>query len=276
MARKDQLQKLSDLFKLYEQSREVKLNFTEPFIVRIRQQSYTQFCEGLNKPYDDIYLNVMEKVAAKMVKNRSIGGCNLGYITHNEINLIYKGGNPKDYDVLLHSFTTTHLTSWISSMVTNYFNEALLEEIKNHNLENSYIYESKLFKAEFKVDAFSIPKDCIYDYLWCKCWNSIRNSTMALALKEFTKEEMTGKSAIELEEILLNTKGIDAQKDLPHRERYGELCYKYRENGKSFINYIALDKPLSESHIVKEPSKNKRNILKLVEGYYVENLDEVK
>lgn len=275
MARKDQLQRLDDLFRLYEQSREVKLNFTEPFIVRIRQQSYTQFCEGLNKPYDDIYLNVMEKVAAKMVKNRSIGGCNLSYITHNEINLIYKGGNPKDYDVLLHSFTTTHLTSWISSMVTNYFNEALWEEIKENNIENSYIYKSKLFKAEFRVDAFSIPKDCIYDYLWWKCWGCIRNSTMAIALEEFTHEERLGKSAIELEEILLNTKGIDVQKDLPHRERYGELCYKFRKDGKSLVDYIILDNPLSESN-TKEPSKNKKNILKLVEGHYVENINEVK
>lgn len=275
MERKNQLQRMDDLFKLYGRSREVRLNFTEPYIVRIRQQSYTQFCEGLNKPYDDIYLNVMEKVAAKMVKNRSIGGCNLGYITHNEINLIYKGTNPKDYQVLLHSFTTTHLASWISSMVTNYFNEALWEEIVKNNIEDSYIYKSKLFKAEFKVDVFSIPKDCIYDYLWWKCWNCIRNSTMSVVLNEFTNEERLGKSAIELEEILLKTKGIDVQKDLPHRERYGELCYKYKEKGKSLIDYIALDRPLSESN-TKEPSKNKRNILKLIEGQHIENINEVK
>lgn len=271
MERKNQLQRLDNLFSLYEKSREVKLNFTEPFIVKIRQQSYTQFCEGLNKPYDDIYLNVMEKVAAKMVKNRSIGGCNLGYITHNEINLIYKGTDPKDYRILLSSFTTTHLVSWISSMVTNYFNEALFEEIKENKLEDS-IYSSKLFRAEFKVDAFSIPKECIYDYLWWKCWGCIRNSTTSIAIKEFTNEERIGKSAIELEEILLNTKGIDVQKDLPHRERYGELCYKYRENGKLTTGYIVLDRPLSESN-TKEPSKNKRNILKLLDRRYVEDIN---
>lgn len=35
------LQKFEKLFDLYENNRELKLNFTEPFIVRIRQQSYT-------------------------------------------------------------------------------------------------------------------------------------------------------------------------------------------------------------------------------------------
>lgn len=276
------LQKFEKLFDLYENNRELKLNFTEPFIVRIRQQSYTQFSKDFYKPFDFLYTNAMKEAMSRLVKNRSIGGCNLGYLTHNEINLVYTGDNPSNYDILLSSMTISQLVSWISSMVTSYFNEALLHQIDIQEKENEKrneqhrvnldVYRNALFKAEFKVNAFSIPKKCIYDYLYLKNWNCIRNSTCMASLTIMSDSERVGKKALELEKIM-EDKGLDV-KNIHWNYRYGVLCAKVKDNNKSKTEFIYIDQPLSTggTGII---SKNKKDILHLLNGQNIGNVKQL-
>ena len=279
---KNLLDRFEKLFDLYENNRELKLNFTEPFIVRIRQQGYKQFSKDFYIPFDALYTNAMKDAMSRLVKNRSIGGCNLGYLTHNEINLVYTGCNPSNYDVLLSSMTISQLVSWISSMMTSYFNEALLNQIDRQEKENGNrqehqrldldIYKDALFKAEFKVNAFNIPKKCIYDYLYLKSWNCVRNSTVIASLAVMTDKDRVGKKAIELEKILKD-KGMDVN-NIHWNYRYGVLCVKTKENNKSKTEFVYLDKPLSQggTNII---AKNKKDILHLLNGQNLGNIKQL-
>ena len=282
MEDKNLLQKFEKLFNLYENNRELKLNFTEPFIVRIRQQSYTQFSKDFYKPFDSMYTNAMKEAMSRLVKNRSIGGCTLGYLTHNEINLIYTGCNPTDYKQLLSSMAISQLVSWISSMMTSYFNEALLKQIDIQEKENENrheegkvdinIYKNALFKAEFKVNAFSIPSKCIYDYLYLKSWSCVRTSTALAALPITSVEEREGKKATELEKVLKD-RGTDVS-HIHWNYRYGVLCAKVRKDNKSSTEFIYLDRPLSVGGTNKI-SKNKKDILHLLNGHNLGNVKQL-
>lgn len=272
------VQNVEKFVKLYEESREIKLNFTEPYIVRIRQLGYKEFCKDLNKPFDSIYFRAMERATARLVKNKNIGGCKLGYTTLNEINLVFTGSNPKDYRVLKSSYTTSYISSWMSSMATSYFNEELFKIIEAEKLENEYReikvdttkYEKLLFIAEFKVNTFNLPKECIYDYLYMKCRNSVRNSFIATALSVIPDSERVGKSETQLSSILKD-KGVDIEKQ-PWRFRYGTMCAKIK-NPKSEVHIITLERPLQGNGTKLYPSSDKKNINKIL---FSNNLGTIK
>ena len=59
---------LENYIKAYENNREIKLSFVEPYIVRIRQLSYKEFCKNFKKPYDSIYFSIMTETARRLCK----------------------------------------------------------------------------------------------------------------------------------------------------------------------------------------------------------------
>lgn len=266
------IQDIEKYIEIYRHDKDVKIINTQPFIIRIKQIGFKQFKKNLHRPYDSLYFNCMERTMVKLLKNKTIGGCNFGYVHHNVIDLVFNyNESPRNYDLLKGArYTTTLYSSLYSSMATNFFNQSLLELIDEQEKlnENRSIpvdlkkYKELLNKAEFVTSVFNLPKNIIYDYLYLQNNLTTETALIETFLCHFSDKERVGKKNEELVKIL-EDKGIII-KDQPWRFRFGVIGVKTRDNNKTIVKRIQLQKPLSPAGTKKEPSNDYLTITKVL------------
>lgn len=256
MLDKQEIIKLSEIFKIYEKDKELRLKETEPFIIRIKQQSFIEFCKDLKKPYDSIYSKVMVETTRRLCKE--LPGCTLGFYGHNEISLVFVDVNGgKELSHLKGSKTISYMSSVVACNVTNIFNDVLQDEIrqqeyKNNNRNDGHkleliTYRHKLFKAIFTVKAFNIPKDRIFDYIYLRHTSTRRYATVCAASVFMGISEANSKSSDELIKTLKEQYNYDFESNntLSARFKNGVLCNKVIESKNTSSIVINITRPLS-------------------------------
>lgn len=267
MLNKQEMIKLEEIFKIYENDKEMKLKSTEPFIVRIRQQSYKEFCKNFKKPYDSIYSNIMIETMRRLCKE--LPGCTLGFYGHNEINLVFtftKGRGELAY--LKGSKTISYISSVVASNVVNIFNDVLQDEIRQQEYKNESrleehkidvdIYRSKIFKSIFTVNSFNLPKEKLFDYILLKHAFVRRDAIVYAASIFMNKNDANSKSCDELVRILKEQYNYDFENNsvISARFKNGTLCNKVTESKNTSSILIDITKPLS--------NKNRKDIERMM------------
>lgn len=251
-----EMKKLKEHIGIYEENRQVKLDFTEPVVVRIVQQEYRKFCENLNKPYDSIYSKIMTETMRLLCKE--LPGCTFGILTHDEINLIFTCDNKNNLSYLKTSKTTEYLVSTVSSRVTSIFNEVLLDEIKQQEYKNDRIrpeetqvnvqkYKDKMFKATFKVNAFNLPDHKLYDYIQLKHFICRRDSVVE-AVMTYLSKDYVNQSTDDLIKLLKEKCNYNWENNssVSCRFKNGIMCNKVKDNKETKCFIINIERPLNK------------------------------
>lgn len=178
----------------------------------------------LSKPFDDRMCNAMQKAALALCE--SIPGCIMAYVQSDEISLVLRPGESKDWSPW-YGNKVQKLCSVSASVCAVAFNDEIRNQLGS-SLAPPAFFDSRVIFMPNEEEVFN-----------CLVWRQndcIRNSVSALAQSLFSARELSGKKREEQLKMMLE-KGVDWTK-LPEDKKLGALVHKEsipgEFNGKVF------------------------------------------
>ena len=214
--------KLGDRMKEnYENRSKTYLMRRSNVILRLDGCHFHTFTKGLKKPYDSLFIEVMQKTTKSLCE--SIQGCKFGYVESDEISLLLT-----DYDTLQtdawFDYSVQKICSVAASMAAMFFNKHLKEcvdefyekNVKNnwHENEDERYYNNVLKKkvelgGYFDARAFNLPEHEVVNYFIWRQNDATRNSIQGLAQANFSQKQLQGLNNSQLQDKLHEEKGIN-------------------------------------------------------------------
>ena len=223
---------LGDRMKEYENVTNTYLIHRMPIMVRIDGRAFHTFCKGMKKPYDDVFIELMNEVTKYLLD--SVTDCEIAYVESDEITLClfpYK------------TYTTTpffdgriqKLCSILSAMATWKFNQILsewkqsvpfkVEEWMEKSLKKEFAEKFSDRVAMFDCRVWNLPREEVLNCLLWRQQDSKRNAILTAGQTWIGKKQI---HALKTTEIIdkLKEMGID----------YWEKIPKYYHYGRTFIH----------------------------------------
>ena len=254
---------LGDRMKTYENVTRTHLTRRTPVIIRIDGKAFHTFTKGFVKPFDDILVETMQDTMKYLCEN--IEGCVLGYTQSDEITLVlcdYKkltsqawfDNNIQKMCSISASIATLEFNRkfcenkdrWIMNTHNcAYSNEEMLE--KWFKIRNTYD-DADFHGALFDSRAFNIPKEEVNNCLLWRQQDATRNSIQSVAQANFSHKQLRNKNCSELQEMLLQEKGINWN-NIPTHLKCGSCCIKEQyeiktEDGVALRSRWVIDKEI--------------------------------
>ena len=201
---------LGDRMKTYYENRsKTYLMRRENVIIRIDGCHFHTFTKGLKKPYDSLFIEVMQRTTKSLCE--SIQGCKFGYVESDEISLLLT-----DYDTLKtdawFDYSVQKICSVAASMAAMFFNKHL-KECASQELDDKDYYITLLKKIEiggyFDARAFNLPEHEVVNYFIWRQNDATRNSIQGLAQANFSQKQLQGLNNSQLQDKLHEEKGIN-------------------------------------------------------------------
>lgn len=239
---------LGDRMKDYYESRsKTRLTRRMPVIIRLDGKAFHTFTKGFKKPFDMIMVKAMQETMKYLCEN--IQGCVLGYTQSDEITLVlidYQNLNSDawfDYEV-------QKLCSVSASMATFAFNRAFVKHVTDY-LYNPEGYDGSPISAYdwaskegafFDARCFNIPKEEVTNCLLWRQQDATRNSIHMTGRAYFSHKQIEGLNSNDIQDLLLQEKGINWN-DLPTTLKRGSCCIKkYRQTmNQTLRGYWCID-----------------------------------
>lgn len=210
----------------YEQVNKTRLTKRTPVIIRLDGVAFHTFTRGFTKPYDDLFLDTMQKTTKELCSK--IQGCVLGYTQSDEITLVlvdYQTVNTQcwfDNEVL-------KLVSVSASMATQafnkYFKEGVAKLIAEGKDTTPYLGSDGTVKEGiFDSRCFNIPKEEVTNAIYYRQHDCRRNSILSLGQSLFSHKQLMNLKCDEVIEKCKTEKGIDWNA-LPQYKKLG-TCIK--------------------------------------------------
>lgn len=240
---------LGDRMKEYEIQSRTKLLRRIPVIIRLDGCHFHTWTRGLDKPYDNELMNIMQKTTKALCEQ--IQGCVLGYTQSDEITLVlidYK----KIESMAWYDNQVQKMCSVAASIATSAFEKNLDEEIQKLEIDaqwynQSYILDkeeeclnkiellsSKKYKANFDARAFNLPQYEVINNLIWRQQDATRNSVNSLAQSLFPHKELQGINNKDLQNKMLVERNVNWNNERTDFKR-GACVIKDNE-GKWFID----------------------------------------
>ncbi len=184
-----------DRMKIYEQRESGRrLMPLTPAVVRLDGRGFSRFCQGLTRPYDPRLSKLMIETTKYLVAESS---ALCGYTQSDEISLLLYSDGSKSQ--IFFDGKIQKLNSVLASMATAYF---------NHH-KNTSIPEKASTLATFDSRTWSVPtrEEAANVFLWRER-DATKNSISMAAREFYSHEELLGKSANELQEMIFQ-KGVN-------------------------------------------------------------------
>lgn len=202
--------KLGDRMKEnYENRSKTYLTRRIPVLLRLDGCHFHTFTKGLKKPYDSLFIEVMQKTTKSLCE--SIQGCKFGYVESDEISLLLT-----DYDTLQtdawFDYSVQKICSVAASMAAMFFNRHL-KECALQEFDDKDYYNTLLKKIElggyFDARAFNLPEHEVVNYFIWRQNDATRNSIQGLAQANFSQKQLQGLNNSQLQDKLYEEKGIN-------------------------------------------------------------------
>ena len=196
--------KIGNRFKEYYENRsKTYLMRRSNVIVRIDGCHFHNYCKGLQKPFDPIFIKTMQQTTKSLCEN--IQGCKIGYVESDEISLLLT-----DYDTLQtdawFNYSVQKICSVSASMAALFFNKYWQKNV----VELSAFYKSKSeLGAYFDARAFNLPKEEVTNYFIWRQNDATRNSIQSLAQANFSQKQIHSMNNSQLQDKLHEEKGIN-------------------------------------------------------------------
>ena len=196
--------RIGNRFKEYYENRsKTYLMRRSNVIVRIDGCHFHNYCKGLQKPFDPIFIKTMQQTTKSLCEN--IQGCKIGYVESDEISLLLT-----DYDTLQtdawFNYSVQKICSVSASMAALFFNKYWQKNV----VELSAFYKSKSeLGAYFDARAFNLPKEEVTNYFIWRQNDATRNSIQSLAQANFSQKQIHSMNNSQLQDKLHEEKGIN-------------------------------------------------------------------
>ena len=218
---------LGDRMKAYEGVPKIFLTKRTPAIIRLDGKAFHTFTKGLDKPFDDVLIQVMQKTMKYLCEN--IQGCVFGYTQSDEITLVLTDYAMPTTDAWF-GYNVQKMASISASMATLAFNAFWEEEIENlasQGLHFGDYYDDEILKAEanlmariaimkdkrmkatFDSRVFSLPKEEVINCLIWRQQDATRNSIEAVGQANFSAKRLNKKTCNMIQDMLMTEKGIN-------------------------------------------------------------------
>lgn len=222
----NKIMEISDRMKRYEYVTRFFLTCRTPVIIRIDGKAFHTFTRGLEKPFDEDFLESMQQTTLKLCKE--IQGCKIGYTQSDEISLLLT-----DYEKIdSQSWFQNNLSKIISvssSIATLAFNKSILEKYE----QGKDKFKNKIMIANFDSRAFNLPKEEVCNYFIWRQQDATRNSIQSLGQSQFSFKEMQNKNCNEIQEMLWKNRNINWN-DIETTKKRGSCVIK--KEGKWMID----------------------------------------
>ena len=196
--------RIGNRFKEYYENRsKTYLMRRSNVVVRIDGCHFHNYCKGLQKPFDPIFIKTMQQTTKSLCEN--IQGCKIGYVESDEISLLLT-----DYDTLQtdawFNYSVQKICSVSASMAALFFNKYWQKNVA----ELSAVYKSKSeLGAYFDARAFNLPKEEVTNYFIWRQNDATRNSIQSLAQANFSQKQIHSMNNSQLQDKLHEEKGIN-------------------------------------------------------------------
>lgn len=181
---------------------------------RIDGKSFSRFCKGLIKPFDDGLINDMDATAIYLCNN--IMGAKCAYVQSDEISIVVTDFENINTQAWFDN-NLQKMCSVSASMATRAFNE--------FRLKRSVTDNSSMKWAEFDSRVWQVPQRTeVFNYLTWRQQDCTRNSILSVAQTLFSQKEMHGKSCNQLQDMIF-AKGINWNDYAPKYKR-GRMIIK--------------------------------------------------
>lgn len=191
---------LGDRMKDYENVTRTYLPKRGYTIIRIDGKAFHTYTKGLNRPFDDGFIDDMDTTAKYLCKN--IMGAKLAFVQSDEISILITDFD----DISTQSWFANNIQKICSvsaSMATKAFNEARLNRLIKVNDVASMKW------AEFDSRVFQIPqRNEIFNYFVWRQNDTVRNSISSVAQSLYSHKELNGKNTNVMQEMIFQ-KGIN-------------------------------------------------------------------
>lgn len=229
--------------KIAEHKNEIILDENEIHFIRCDGRHFKSFCKGLNKPFDTIFRNTMEKTMIALCEE--IQGSIMGFTQSDEITIMFRKLNEKSE--LPFNGRKTKIETSAAASCTLFFNKFFMEEVNKakENMKNEYSrhkiineteiqdiinknfikYENKYLIATFDARVFSRPNLELSKkiFIW-RILDCYKNAVQMVARTNFSNKQLENKKTYEMKEMLLE-KGVDIE-NFEHRNIYGIATIK--------------------------------------------------
>lgn len=267
-----------EIKKEFEYPAEVYLDKNMPVIVRIDGRAFHTFTRGFKKPFDKIFRETMQETMLRLCE--SIENCVFGYEQSDEITLVLVKNDNELAEPWFNN-RVKKIVSNAASMATLYFNKILAKktsELADEHFEawNVAADEEKYLHtleravemgAIFSVTCFSIPDDRVFDAIYARQLDAIKNSISSTGRTFFKQSELHKKSSKEVLEML-EARGVDWTQ-FPIENQRGASCYKVPikvnspEYGEITRNKFRIDMSMPE---LRADGSNREYIDKILKG----------
>lgn len=190
------MKSLGDRMKEYENVTRQKLTRRGYTIIRIDGKAFHSYTVGLEKPFDEGFMDDMNATAAYLCQN--IQGAQFAYVQSDEISILVTDFNQLETESWFDN-NLQKMCSVSASMATAAFNKArIFREWYDTKLDN--------FKfGEFDARVFQLPyPDEVVNYFLWRQQDAERNAIQSIAQYIFGHKGIFGKNTAEMTKMIEN------------------------------------------------------------------------
>ena len=221
---------------------------TLPVIIRLDGNNFHNWTKGLNRPFDDGFINLMIDTTKFLTKETN---AIISYTQSDEITLILYSDNRKS--AIYHEGKKQKILSKLTGSCVNYFNDNRKKYLPNHN---------KLANFDCRVYQTPTLNDAALQLLWREN-DATRNSILSLAQSLFPHNDVMNLNTSELQDKMMLEKEVNWDK-LSTTLKRGTYIKRFVETKKLSVDEL---ESLPEKHNArKNPDLLiKRNIIQTVD-----------
>lgn len=223
---KNKKDNLGDRMKIfYENITRIFLPRRTYTIIRIDGKAFHTYTKGLDRPFDDKFVNDMDETACYLCKN--IQGAKFAFVQSDEISILLT-----DFDSLTTSAwfdgNIQKMVSVSASLATAKFNELRPNKIA--------LFDSRVFTISSRVE--------VENYFIWRQQDTTRNSISSVAQWLYSPSELKNVSCNQMQEMCFQ-KGINWN-DYPAKLKRGRLILKqeYEKNGAIRTKWVSAEPPI--------------------------------
>jgi len=179
---------LGNRIKSYENISRTYLVKKIPVIIRLDGKAFHTLTRGLDKPFDELFINSMHNTAIKLCEN--VQNCKLAYVQSDEISL------------LLLDNEAPQTQQWFGGNI---------QKMVSISAAITSVSFTKFFGKEgiFDSRVFNIPKEEVCNYFIWRQLDAVRNSIQGLGQKYFSHKSLHGLSCNQIQEKLFQEEKIN-------------------------------------------------------------------
>lgn len=180
-------------------------------ILRLDGKAFHTYTNGLEKPFDALFIEAMNQTAAELCA--AFSGALMGYVQSDEISIILDTKTKVGYEPLL-SGQIQKIISISAATATWHFNKARMAQGFNDNFG--------LFDSRIALTTED-PED-VGDYIDWRRGDAMKNSVSMAAENHFSPRTLHGKNSMERKQMLDEVG--DPWEALPAGFRYGRSLHR--------------------------------------------------